>query len=184
RPLMSRLARYHEEQGQIATGMLAMLFVGIILSALITDRIGIHAIFGAFLFGAIMPARSEFISELVPKLEDFTVVVLLPLVTTFMTTPLLSVFYPRRMMEEMVAAASGDADADDRPLMTVVVPVAKLAAAGPVVHTALRLAGNDGERLRIVLLRPVQSPGSAFRAGPQVQESMMARATQSLRPLV
>jgi nucleotide-binding universal stress UspA family protein len=35
-----------------------------------------------------------------------------------------------------------------------------------------------------VLLRPVQVPGSAFRAGPRVHESMMARATQTLRPLV
>src|SRR5437868_15117774 len=56
-----------------------MLFVGILLSALATDRIGIHAIFGAFLFGAIMPQRSEFIAELVGKLEDFTVVFLAPL---------------------------------------------------------------------------------------------------------
>src|SRR4051812_11447043 len=79
RPMLSRLARYHEDRGQLGGGMLALLFVGILLSALATDRIGIHAIFGAFLFGAIMPQRSEFISELVGKLEDFTVVFLVPL---------------------------------------------------------------------------------------------------------
>jgi Kef-type K+ transport system membrane component KefB/nucleotide-binding universal stress UspA family protein len=79
RPLLSRLARYHEDRGHLGGPMLALLFVGILLSALATDRIGIHAIFGAFLFGAIMPPRSEFIAELVGKLEDFTVVFLVPL---------------------------------------------------------------------------------------------------------
>ena len=79
RPLLTRVARYHEDRGQLGGSMLALLFVGILLSALATDRIGIHAIFGAFLFGAIMPQRSEFIGELVGKLEDFTVVFLVPL---------------------------------------------------------------------------------------------------------
>src|SRR5213079_435836 len=79
RPVVARLAQYHESQGQLGVGMLAMLFIGVLLSALATDRIGIHAIFGAFLFGAIMPQRSEFIAELVTKLEDFTVVFLVPL---------------------------------------------------------------------------------------------------------
>src|SRR4051812_11683428 len=83
RPFMDRLARYHESQGQLGGAVLAALFVGILLSALATDRIGIHAIFGAFLFGAIMPQRSEFIRELVSKLEDFTVVFLLPLFFAF-----------------------------------------------------------------------------------------------------
>src|SRR5437764_3316128 len=55
RPVVARLAQYHESQGQLGVGMLAMLFIGVLVSALATDRIGIHAIFGAFLFGAIMP---------------------------------------------------------------------------------------------------------------------------------
>ncbi len=79
RPLMARLATYHEEQGQLSGFVLALVFSGVLLSALATDRIGIHAIFGAFLFGAIMPQRSEFIRELVGKLEDFVAVFLLPL---------------------------------------------------------------------------------------------------------
>jgi Kef-type K+ transport system membrane component KefB/nucleotide-binding universal stress UspA family protein len=83
RPFMARLARHHEEQGELGGTVLALLFVGILLSAVATDRIGIHAIFGAFLFGAIMPQRSEFIRELVGKLEDFTVLFLLPLFFAF-----------------------------------------------------------------------------------------------------
>src|SRR3954466_133360 len=83
RPVVARLAQYHEAQGHLGVGMLAMLFIGVLLSALATDRIGIHAIFGAFLFGAIMPQRSELIGELTGKLEDFTVVFLLPLFFAF-----------------------------------------------------------------------------------------------------
>src|SRR5205823_7880825 len=79
RPLMTRLANYHEEQGQLSGLALAFVFGGVLLSAVATDRIGIHAIFGAFLFGAIMPQRSEFIRELVGKIEDFVAVFLLPL---------------------------------------------------------------------------------------------------------
>src|SRR5207237_8566724 len=83
RPQLARMARCHEERGPLPPGMLALLFVAILLSALATDRIGIHAIFGAFLLGAIMPARSELVGELVAKLEDFTVVLLLPLFLAF-----------------------------------------------------------------------------------------------------
>jgi len=79
RPLMARLATHHEEHGQLSGWALAIVFGGVLLSAIATDRIGIHAIFGAFLFGAVMPQRSEFIRELVGKLEDFVAVFLLPL---------------------------------------------------------------------------------------------------------
>jgi Kef-type K+ transport system membrane component KefB/nucleotide-binding universal stress UspA family protein len=79
RPLMARLAVHHEEHGQLSGWALAIVFGGVLLSAIATDRIGIHAIFGAFLFGAVMPQRSEFIRELVGKLEDFVAVFLLPL---------------------------------------------------------------------------------------------------------
>src|SRR5438067_6881808 len=79
RPLMARLATHHEEHGQLSGLALAVVFGGVLLSAIATDRIGIHAIFGAFLFGAVMPQRSEFIRELVGKLEDFVAVFLLPL---------------------------------------------------------------------------------------------------------
>jgi Kef-type K+ transport system membrane component KefB/nucleotide-binding universal stress UspA family protein len=79
RPILGRLATYFDERGSLSPTLLAVLFVGIVLSALATDRIGIHAIFGAFLFGAIMPNHSEFIEELTAKLEDFAVIFLLPL---------------------------------------------------------------------------------------------------------
>lgn len=83
RPLMHRVAMYYERRGQLSGTFLAMLFVGVLLSALITDRLKIHVIFGAFLFGAIMPHHPGFIRDLTQKLEDFSVVFLLPLFFTF-----------------------------------------------------------------------------------------------------
>jgi Kef-type K+ transport system membrane component KefB/nucleotide-binding universal stress UspA family protein len=79
RPLVARLATYQEEAGGLSASMLAVVFVGLLLSALATDEIGIHAIFGAFLFGAIMPQQSDFIADLTSRLEDVAVVFLLPL---------------------------------------------------------------------------------------------------------
>ena len=79
RPFLARIAAYHDEHGELGGTLLALIFVGLLLSAVATDRIGIHAIFGAFLFGAIMPHHSKFIEELMLKLEDFSVIFLLPL---------------------------------------------------------------------------------------------------------
>lgn len=83
RPLLGRLARIHEDQGRLSGPVMATLFVGLVLSALATDRIGIHAIFGAFLFGVILPQRAELTEELFDKLEDFSVILLLPLFFAF-----------------------------------------------------------------------------------------------------
>jgi Kef-type K+ transport system membrane component KefB len=79
RPLLNRLASYHEERGTVGPTLLAMLFVGVLLSALVTDRIGIHAIFGAFMFGVVLPKRAEFVEEVTRKLADFALLLLLPL---------------------------------------------------------------------------------------------------------
>src|SRR5207248_6189553 len=83
RPTMAKLADWQEERGDLGAGVLVALFVGVLLSALATDRIGIHAIFGAFLFGAVMPQRSHLIRQLVEKLEDFVGLFLLPLFFAF-----------------------------------------------------------------------------------------------------
>ena len=83
RPVMSRVSRYYEQRGALSGTFLAALFVGLLASALITDKLKIHVIFGAFLFGAIMPHDSGFVRDLTEKLEDFSVVFLLPFFFTF-----------------------------------------------------------------------------------------------------
>jgi Kef-type K+ transport system membrane component KefB len=58
--------------------MTAAAFVAVLVSALTTEWIGIHAIFGAFLLGAVIPHDSRLAKELTYKLEDFVTVLLLP----------------------------------------------------------------------------------------------------------
>ncbi len=57
---------------------LAIVLSAVLLSALATEWIGIHAIFGAFLLGAIIPHDSRIAKELAAKIEDVVVVLLLP----------------------------------------------------------------------------------------------------------
>lgn len=78
---MQRVVRWLETNRQPHTPQLvmALLVVGAFCSAMITEVIGIHTIFGAFLFGAILPRDNAMIRELTVKLEDVTTVVLLPL---------------------------------------------------------------------------------------------------------
>jgi Kef-type K+ transport system membrane component KefB/nucleotide-binding universal stress UspA family protein len=83
RPVMHRVSHYYERRGALSGTFLAALFLGLLGSALITDRLHIHVIFGAFLFGAIMPHDSGFVRDLTEKLEDFSVVFLLPFFFTF-----------------------------------------------------------------------------------------------------
>lgn len=51
----------------------------LLLSAITTDVLGVHAVFGAFIAGLVMPAEIKFNSPVTVKLEDFTSVFLLPI---------------------------------------------------------------------------------------------------------
>ena len=53
RPLLARLS--DRAPRRLSEGSVAAVFAALFACALIADRIGIHAIFGAFLFGAVMP---------------------------------------------------------------------------------------------------------------------------------
>ncbi|ANN17027.1 potassium transporter [Amycolatopsis orientalis] len=61
------------------SAVLAILLAGIMLSALATEEIGIHPIFGAFLFGVIAPRKDPVVSRAAGKLGSVTVTLLLPL---------------------------------------------------------------------------------------------------------
>jgi len=83
RPFLRRLQVVHERQGRLSQGVIAIIFLLVLLSAYTTESIGIHALFGAFLMGAIMPKGTQFVRTISEKLEDFTVVFLLPLFFAF-----------------------------------------------------------------------------------------------------
>jgi Kef-type K+ transport system membrane component KefB len=77
RPLVVRLISRADDR-QPTQDVLALALVGLLVSALTTERIGVHAIFGAFLFGAVIPHDSRLARALINKLEDFVTILLLP----------------------------------------------------------------------------------------------------------
>jgi len=78
RPLLLRLIERHERTGDMNKTVLTAVLVGLLLSALATEYIGIHAVFGAFALGAVIPSGSTLAKELLHRLEDFVVVLFLP----------------------------------------------------------------------------------------------------------
>jgi hypothetical protein len=78
RPLMVKLSRIYGNRGRLTQGVMAAVFVALLTSSLLTDFIGIHAVFGAFALGAIIPHDSGLARELTDRLEDLVVVLLLP----------------------------------------------------------------------------------------------------------
>ena len=78
RPAMVALSRIYGNRGGLTQGLMAVIFVTLLLSSATTELIGIHAIFGAFALGAVIPHDSQMASELTDRLEDLVVVLLLP----------------------------------------------------------------------------------------------------------
>jgi Kef-type K+ transport system membrane component KefB len=83
RPLLLRLVRFQDSRGTLTQSGVAVIFMALLASALSTEWIGIHALFGAFLLGASIPHDSLVASQVREKLEDTVVVLLLPVFFAF-----------------------------------------------------------------------------------------------------
>jgi Kef-type K+ transport system membrane component KefB len=83
RPLLRRFGVACREQGQLSENALALLVVVVLASAVITEHLGLHLVFGAFLAGVIMPKGKKFVRYVLDRFETATVVVLLPLYFAF-----------------------------------------------------------------------------------------------------
>lgn len=78
RPAARLLRMARDERGELTQGMFLLACVGMLISALATERIGIHALFGAFLWGTLIPRDSALAEDVAARLEDVVVVLLLP----------------------------------------------------------------------------------------------------------
>jgi len=79
KPVLAKVANKYFTRETIHRNILALVFALILLSSFITESIGIHALFGAFLAGVVMPSNTRFRMVLAHKIEDFSLVLLLPL---------------------------------------------------------------------------------------------------------
>lgn len=80
RPALTGLTRAYQKAGELTPTILSVVLVGLLLFAATTEVLGIHYIFGAFLFGAIIPHEhaAAMRHEILVRLEQISVLLLLP----------------------------------------------------------------------------------------------------------
>lgn len=83
RPFLKRVGDLHASRENLSKPVVAIFFLTLMVSSYATEVIGIHALFGAFLAGTIMPENSKFRNVFVQKIEDVALVLLLPLFFVF-----------------------------------------------------------------------------------------------------
>ncbi len=83
RPFLKRVGDINSTKESLSKPVVAIFFLTLLLSSYASELIGIHALFGAFMAGAIMPDTAKFRSIFIEKVEDVSVVILLPLFFVF-----------------------------------------------------------------------------------------------------
>ena len=83
RPFLAKVGQLKNSHQSLSKPVVAIFFLTLIISSYTTEIIGIHALFGAFLAGAIMPDNAKFRAIFIEKVEDISVIVLLPLFFVF-----------------------------------------------------------------------------------------------------
>ena len=126
RRLLAPLGRIVEREGEMSHTVLGITLALFCLSAFLMDAIGIHAIFGGFILGTVMP-RGLFAAELKKKVEPLAVILLLPMFFTY-----------SGLNTRMDMVNSGSL-----VLVALGILVASVLAKGGACYLAARLAGED-----------------------------------------
>ncbi|WP_281227057.1 cation:proton antiporter [Flavobacterium aquiphilum] len=83
KPFLKRIGELYGSKESLSKPVVAIFFLLLIISSYATELIGIHALFGAFMMGAIMPDVAKFRTVFISKVEDVSVILLLPLFFVF-----------------------------------------------------------------------------------------------------
>lgn len=83
RPQLRRLVTQASGSNVHTRRLIAGVLAFVLISSLITETIGIHALFGAFVAGVVMPPSADFRTFIRDKLEAFSAAALLPLFFAF-----------------------------------------------------------------------------------------------------
>ncbi|MFI4970254.1 MAG: cation:proton antiporter [Lysobacterales bacterium] len=78
RPAIARLLARHASDGRPDGAVLSLLLIGACAMAAATEWLGLHAVFGAFLFGACLPRDERLLQTLIERLEHVAVLMLMP----------------------------------------------------------------------------------------------------------
>lgn len=78
RPLLARLLSRFSRDGRPEGPLLAVLLIGTFACAYATKLLGVHPVFGAFLFGAALPRDDRLLETLIERVEYVAIIVLMP----------------------------------------------------------------------------------------------------------
>lgn len=79
KPFLQRIGDLHTTKERLGKSIVGVFFLTLLISSWTSEVIGIHALFGAFMAGVIMPTNTSFRSIFIEKVEDVAQVLLLPL---------------------------------------------------------------------------------------------------------
>jgi Kef-type K+ transport system membrane component KefB len=83
KPFLKKVGDLYSSSENLSKPVVAIFLLTLIISSYMTEVIGIHALFGAFMTGAIMPDITKFRNVFIEKVEDVAVILLLPLFFVF-----------------------------------------------------------------------------------------------------
>ncbi|WP_019943421.1 cation:proton antiporter [Dyadobacter beijingensis] len=83
KPVLKRIGDHYAYREGLTKPIVAVFFLMLLLSSYCTEIIGIHALFGAFMAGVVMPVNQRFRNIFIEKVEDVSLVLLLPLFFVF-----------------------------------------------------------------------------------------------------
>jgi Kef-type K+ transport system membrane component KefB len=83
KPFFNRIGDLHPSRENLSKPVIAIFLTTLIISSYFTEIIGLHALFGAFIAGTVMPDNIRFKNLLTEKIEDVAVILLLPLFFVF-----------------------------------------------------------------------------------------------------
>jgi Kef-type K+ transport system membrane component KefB len=172
RPLLARAIAHFARDGRPEGPLLAMLLIGTFACAYASKVLGVHPVFGAFLFGAALPRDDRLLEALIERVEYVAIIVLMPVffaLAGLHTTASAFAGYPwrtcfavgslmnaRALMELIVMKVGLDAGVIGRDLFTMLMVMAILTTVmtGPLLTLfAGRGAGQIAEA-RETVARP------------------------------
>ena len=79
RPVVRLLGRrYEQSSGKQSRKVMVVALTGLLISSIVTEAIGVHALFGAFVFGALIPSESRLAKDLDAQISGLVRVLFLP----------------------------------------------------------------------------------------------------------
>ncbi|MDR2920582.1 MAG: cation:proton antiporter [Tannerella sp.] len=79
RPLLKMLGNLYHNKEVIGKALVSTMFLLLLASSYVTEILGLHALFGAFIVGLVMPNNQRFRKIMTEKVEDVALALFLPL---------------------------------------------------------------------------------------------------------